>query len=248
MSSHGQTRSVVLVDHRDLNRTCLGLALASTLHDCSVLCFASIHDLRASGLPADTVILSLAEQRAPVLSAMLHAARDSFATALLVVLSEHASDQLVATTIASGARAYLTTDATPELLAATVQMILLGGTSFPPSCAGKTGMNGGHSREDTLSRLTSREQEVLLLVGEGAQNKTIAFKLSMSENTVKVHLHRILQKLRLHNRTELALAMRNYSMLSSQHKNTSATALRKNTAPSLTHFQHHGAGARPAAS
>jgi DNA-binding NarL/FixJ family response regulator len=54
--------------------------------------------------------------------------------------------------------------------------------------------------------LTHREEEVLTLLREGKPNKLIAYELRMSENTVKVHVCRIIKKLHVMNRTEAAYA------------------------------------------
>ena len=53
--------------------------------------------------------------------------------------------------------------------------------------------------------LTAKEHQVLHLLHEGKSNKLIAFELGCSENTVKVHIANTMRKLRLHNRTQLAL-------------------------------------------
>lgn len=53
--------------------------------------------------------------------------------------------------------------------------------------------------------LTNREQDVLELVVQGMTNLEIAEKLVISENTVKKHLHNILEKLHLNNRVEVAM-------------------------------------------
>ena len=53
--------------------------------------------------------------------------------------------------------------------------------------------------------LTSREEEILRLVAEGATNRAIADHLRLSESTVKKHLHNILDKLHLQNRVQLAI-------------------------------------------
>ena len=53
--------------------------------------------------------------------------------------------------------------------------------------------------------LSSRQREVMLLVAEGLSNKEIARRLEISDGTVKVHLQHIYGKLRLHNRTMLAV-------------------------------------------
>jgi len=57
-------------------------------------------------------------------------------------------------------------------------------------------------RADTL--LTPRELEVLALVAEGKSNKAIAGQLKLSEHTVKLHLHHIIAKLGVYNRTGAA--------------------------------------------
>ena len=59
---------------------------------------------------------------------------------------------------------------------------------------------GGAQTEKEL--LTPREIELLNLVAAGLSNKTIAQKLSVSENTVKYHIRQILHKLTVQNRTE----------------------------------------------
>ncbi|QFT93808.1 Transcriptional regulatory protein DegU [Roseovarius sp. THAF9] len=56
-----------------------------------------------------------------------------------------------------------------------------------------------------LDRLTVREIEVLEHVARGRQNKVIAAQLGLSENTVKLHIHHIISKLGVHNRTEAAI-------------------------------------------
>lgn len=57
---------------------------------------------------------------------------------------------------------------------------------------------------ETMEELTERELEVLAMVARGHQNKTIAAELRLSEHTVKIHLHNIIRKLGVHNRTEAA--------------------------------------------
>jgi DNA-binding CsgD family transcriptional regulator len=61
-----------------------------------------------------------------------------------------------------------------------------------------------HERLATLAALTDRERQVMALVCRGLSNKQIARILSIADGTVKVHLHRIFDKLAIHNRTMLA--------------------------------------------
>lgn len=55
-----------------------------------------------------------------------------------------------------------------------------------------------------VADLTQRERDVLNLLAAGLQNKIIAARLNLSEHTVKVHVHNIIRKLRVHNRTQAA--------------------------------------------
>ena len=56
-----------------------------------------------------------------------------------------------------------------------------------------------------MDSLTSREREVVLALAEGISNKEVGRRLNLSEGTVKVHLHNIYSKLRVKNRTALAV-------------------------------------------
>nr|WP_232897378.1 response regulator transcription factor [Pontibaca salina] len=56
-----------------------------------------------------------------------------------------------------------------------------------------------------LAKLTERELQVLSSVSEGKQNKIIAAELALSEHTVKLHIHNMIAKLGVNNRTEAAI-------------------------------------------
>lgn len=62
---------------------------------------------------------------------------------------------------------------------------------------------GSDPKPDGLAKLSPREQEIARLVGEGKQNKQIAYLVGISEFTVENHLRRIYQKLGVHNRTAM---------------------------------------------
>ena len=52
---------------------------------------------------------------------------------------------------------------------------------------------------------TPREQQLITLIGRGLQNKVIAYRLNISENTVRSHISNIMRKYNLHNRTQIAV-------------------------------------------
>jgi DNA-binding NarL/FixJ family response regulator len=58
-----------------------------------------------------------------------------------------------------------------------------------------------------LAALTDRQQQVATLVCDGLSSKAIAEKLGVTEGTVKCHLHAIYEKLSVHSRTALMVAL-----------------------------------------
>lgn len=67
--------------------------------------------------------------------------------------------------------------------------------------------------EHALAFLTKRERTVLLLVADGLTNRSIAAQLAISEKTVKVHVHHIIQKMRVRDRTQAAVVALRYGLL-----------------------------------
>jgi DNA-binding NarL/FixJ family response regulator len=61
-----------------------------------------------------------------------------------------------------------------------------------------------HGNPFSAVKMTAREKEVTDLIGEGLSNKQIASRLNLAVDTVKSHIHNILEKLQLHTRLEIA--------------------------------------------
>ena len=68
-------------------------------------------------------------------------------------------------------------------------------------------LGGPADASESLSsrHITARENDIMRLLRAGDQNKTIAFRLGISESTVKVHLRHLMLKFNAHNRTQLAI-------------------------------------------
>lgn len=69
------------------------------------------------------------------------------------------------------------------------------------------------SRSGASPGLTSREMDIVRYIARGRQNKEIARDLQISEGTVKMHLHRVYEKLGVKNRTELSIAVREQGLV-----------------------------------
>ena len=66
------------------------------------------------------------------------------------------------------------------------------------------GIEDDGATANALDALTAREHEILMLVSAGFQNKLIADRMGLSEHTVKAHVHNLIAKLRVTNRTQAA--------------------------------------------
>ncbi|MGA9392349.1 MAG: response regulator transcription factor [Candidatus Sulfotelmatobacter sp.] len=115
--------------------------------------------------------------------------RQEFPDAKILVLSTYGGDVQVLRAIKAGARGYmLKGNVRTELLEA-IRAVHAGRKRIPPEIAAEL---ADHAADDQLS---SREIDVLHLIGEGNANKQIADKLSIAETTVKNHVSNILSKL-----------------------------------------------------
>jgi DNA-binding NarL/FixJ family response regulator len=63
------------------------------------------------------------------------------------------------------------------------------------------------------SALTEREMDVVRLLAEGLRNKAIGEKLDISEGTVKIHLHKIFEKLHVDSRLTLSIYIRDNGLI-----------------------------------
>lgn len=119
--------------------------------------------------------------------------------AIVALLSEEAQ---VAEAQLAGARGLLPRDVRPERLVATLTATAQGLIVIDPSLA--TPVSGSRDQAGTplIEELTPRELEVLQLLAEGLANKAIAFRLGISEHTVKFHVNAIMGKLGAQSRTE----------------------------------------------
>jgi len=115
--------------------------------------------------------------------------RSEFPDAKILVLSTFGGDVQVLHAIKAGARGYLLKGNVRTELLEAIRAVHAGHKRIPPEIAAEL---ADHAADDQLS---SREIDVLRLIGEGNANKQIADKLSIGEATVKNHMSNILSKL-----------------------------------------------------
>jgi DNA-binding CsgD family transcriptional regulator len=102
-----------------------------------------------------------------------------------------------------GVRAILPADAGAAEILAAIEAAAAGlATIDPRDLDALMASDGSPVAAEMATPLTARELEVLRMLAEGAANKTIAWKLEISEHTVKFHVAQILAKLNAGTRTE----------------------------------------------
>ncbi|HEY6627174.1 MAG TPA: response regulator transcription factor [Ignavibacteriaceae bacterium] len=116
--------------------------------------------------------------------------------------------------VKAGANGFILKDASLNDLLITIRTVFEGATVLPPLLVDSLfsqivdhAVREGKSKIKQAVRMTKREQEVILHLGEGLSNKEISQKIHISTYTVKSHIHNIMEKLALHTRLEIA----NYS-------------------------------------
>jgi DNA-binding NarL/FixJ family response regulator len=142
--------------------------------------------------------------------------RKSLASAEILILSMHYTDQLVRDIVESGVRGYVVKSDSDRDLVTAVEA-LANHKPFFSSCATEVMLSdftAGVVRPKTPApmrdRLTSREREIVQLLAEGNSSKEVASSLCISVKTVETHRANIMRKLQLHSVSELVrYAVRN---------------------------------------
>lgn len=130
----------------------------------------------------------------------------------VVVLTTFHDDEYIFASLREGAHGYLLKDAPPETIIKSIQVVYAGGAMIQPEVAARVIRQFNRIQETKpeflegqKETLTDREGEICRLVARGLNNREIAEKLFLSEGTVKNHITRILDKLELRDRTQLAI-------------------------------------------
>jgi len=162
---------------------------------------------QARALRPDIVIMDIGMPLLSGLEATTQIRRD-VPEARVLILTMHQNEEYLARVLAAGASGYVLKDVAGRELVSAIRQVAGGEAFFSPSMTKTLTSLYLHSLEaerthDPYSDLTIREREVLQLVAEGFTNHQIAEMLKLSIKTVKTHRLHLMQKLDLHDRTEL---------------------------------------------
>jgi DNA-binding NarL/FixJ family response regulator len=121
------------------------------------------------------------------------------AKAQILVLSNYEGSEDIHRALRAGALSYLTKDASGEELVRALLAVAAGKRFLTPAVGSTL---AGRVPD---AALTDRETEVLRLLAQGCSNREIAGRLNIAENTTRIHVSRILDKLAVEDRTQAVL-------------------------------------------
>jgi DNA-binding NarL/FixJ family response regulator len=202
---------VVVVDDQELFRRGLTMLLGVE-DDIEVVGEAgdgvAATELAATAVP-DVILMDVRMPKRSGIEACL-AIKEIAPTARIIMLTVSDEEADLYEAVKNGASGYLLKDSSIDEVAQAVRVVADGQSLISPSMAIKLldefkQMSRSDRQQVPTPRLTERELEVLKLVAQGLNNREIAKRLFISENTVKNHVRNILEKLQLHSRMEAVM-------------------------------------------
>lgn len=201
---------LVIVDDHPLFRGALQQALSAALADASIAEAGSLDELNgvlAADSNVDLVLLDLTMPGVQGLSGLLFL-RSQYPEVPVVIVSANEDASTIRRCIEFGASGFVPKSQPVDEIRAAVARVLDGEVWVPAD----VDLTAGDDKEmsDLLQRLgslTPQQVRVLMMLGEGLLNKQIAYKLGVSEATIKAHVSAILQKLGVDSRTQAVIAI-----------------------------------------
>lgn len=203
---------IVVIHQRAFIRECFARCLETSYAGHDVVALESIsawRDFEDEVGVSPTVIVYFIEGRDPSNFSGLDVLEEISAEAPVLIVSDTDDVNDVARAFKSGLRGYIPTSLPFNVVVEVVRLVEAGGTYVPANFALQERRSGETSKTNDL--LTERQLMVVGALCQGMANKQIAYKLSMSEHTVKVHLRHIMRKLNARNRTEVAMLSKSFN-------------------------------------
>ncbi|MBF0093522.1 MAG: response regulator transcription factor [Alphaproteobacteria bacterium] len=195
---------LLIADDHALFRGGLRLQLAQFDPDAQILeagTFPEMLEISRRERPLDLAIVDLGMPGMPwreALPALGRAAPE----ARVVVLSGSDSPSNVREALALGAAGFIPKTDEAHIMIAALKLVMSGGTYVPSAALTDGGGDGHHP----AGPVTHRQKDVLQLLAKGLSNKEIAYRLQLTEGTVKLHVAAVLRSLGATNRTQAVLA------------------------------------------
>lgn len=160
---------------------------------------------RIAAVAPDVVLIDTATRNSVEI---VRALRECAPSTNVIAFAVHDHEQEIITYAEAGAAGYVTCDASFDQLISAIEGVAREELVCSPRIAStlfrRLGRHGATDSSAAAVTLTHRERQVLSLIRDGQSNKEIAQALNVAEATVKNHVHHLLEKLRVTNRTQAA--------------------------------------------
>lgn len=137
----------------------------------------------------------------------LRALKDKGIRSKVMMLTIHDDREYIYETMKLGANGYLLKDSDSDTLVEGINKVYSGEKFIQPSLlkAMECRVEVNEKNEEMIEALTKREYEVLILIAEGLNNRSIAERLFISEKTVKNHISNIFKKIEVNDRVQATI-------------------------------------------
>ena len=128
-------------------------------------------------------------------------------TAKVIVLTTFETDSQVIQALKAGARGYVLKDSTADAIVSSIVAVVSGERVMAGAVANRVleMLTGTTTPKEFYDGLTNREIEILKLLANGMANKQIAYRLNISEKTVRNHVSNTYEKLGIYDRSQAVL-------------------------------------------
>ena len=201
---------IIIVDDHPLFRDALRQALSDKIDNLDISEAGSLDELSQTleGVSeVDLVLLDLTMPGVKGFSGLMYL-RAQYPEIPVVIVSANEDPGAIRRCIEFGASGFIPKSLSVDTIRGAVEAVLDGGVWTPPDMDLNAPGDGETSElVSRLATLTPQQVRVLMMLSEGLLNKQIAYKLGVSEATVKAHVSAILQKLGVDSRTQAVIAV-----------------------------------------
>ena len=203
----------IIVDDHPLFRGALSQALQASFENAQVQEAGSLDELTdrlSTGGEIDLVLLDLTMPGVHGVSGLLYL-RAQHPEVPVAIVSASDDAGTIRHCLDCGASGFIPKSQPVERIREAIRSIMDGEIWLPADIDLSQPVGEARQLVSRLSTLTPQQVRVLMMLGEGLLNKQIAFKLNVSEATVKAHVSAILQKLGVDSRTQAVIAINKIS-------------------------------------
>ncbi|WP_158554760.1 response regulator transcription factor [Methylovirgula sp. 4M-Z18] len=196
--------TIAVISESKIFGTCFAQCLRSLAPEFDVRTYHSPQDWLDDEAYLDGIVLLCASGRMATetyINRISHLASD----ARVIIMSDMEDPALKTSAMAHGAKGYVTMNTDLDVAMGAIKLVHAGGSFIPTDGAKLASPQPAEAKPAKSAYFTQRQLEVLKLTCQGNPNKIIAYKLQLSEATVKIHLRNMMRKLKARNRIELIL-------------------------------------------